>query len=71
MGDPENFARANSSALYSQCRTRLEHVSFYFSAVAGSTGRLIDRNGQEMLIPLRVEPRGIVEPFAWMVHHLR
>ena len=42
-------------------------LPFYFSGVAGSTGRLVDRDGQEMLIPLRIEPRGIIEPFAWMV----
>jgi hypothetical protein len=69
--DPEVFARANTPALYSQSRTRLDRCSFYFSGVAGSTGRLIDRNGQEMLVPLRVEPRGVVEPFAWMVNQLR
>src|SRR5579883_711184 len=69
--DPESFARANTSALYSLCQARLERISFYFSGVAGSTGRLIDRDGQEMLVPLRVEPRGIVEPFAWMVQQLR
>ena len=56
--DPEAFAKANASALYGQCRTRLERFSFYFSGVAGSTGRLVDRNGQEMLVPLRIEPRG-------------
>src|SRR4051812_2403842 len=60
--EPEAFAKANVAALYSQCRTRLERFSFYFSGVAGSTGRLIDRNGQEMLVPLRIEPRGIIEP---------
>jgi hypothetical protein len=69
--DPESFARSNTPALYSQCRARLERCSFYVSGVAGATGRLIDRNGQEMLVPLRVEPRGIVEPFAWMVNQLR
>jgi Double-GTPase 2 len=69
--DPETFAKANAPALYNQCRTRLERYSFYFSGVAGSTGRLIDRNGQDMLVPLRVEPRGIVEPFAWMINQLR
>ncbi len=69
--DPESFARANASALYQQCRTRLERCSFYFSAVAGSTGRLIDRNGRQMLAPLRVEPRGIAEPFIWMISQLR
>ena len=69
--DPEAFAKANASALYNQCQTRLERFSFYFSGVAGSTSRLIDRNGQEMLVPLRIEPRGIVEPFAWMINQLR
>lgn len=68
--DAESFARANTSSLYSQCRMRLERLSFHCSGVAGSTGRLVDRNGQEMLIPLRVEPRGIIEPFAWMVNQL-
>jgi hypothetical protein len=68
--DPEAFARANVSALYNQCRTRLARCSFYFSGVAGSTGRLIERNGQEMFVPLRIEPRGIVEPFAWMINQL-
>jgi hypothetical protein len=69
--DPESFAKSNAPALYNQCRTRLERCSFYFSGVAGSTSRLIDRNGQEMLVPLRIEPRGIAEPFAWMINQLR
>jgi len=68
--DPDAFARANVSELYGQCQTRLERFRFYFSGVAGSTGRLIDRTGQEMLIPLRIEPRGVIEPFAWMVKEL-
>jgi hypothetical protein len=68
--DPEAFARANVSELYGQCQTRLERFRFYFSGVAGSTGRLVDRSGQEMLIPLRIEPRGVIEPFAWMVKEL-
>jgi Double-GTPase 2 len=69
--DPVTFARANARALYTQCQTRLQRYSFYFSGVAGSTGRLIDRNGQVMLVPLRIEPRGIVEPFAWLINQLR
>jgi hypothetical protein len=69
--NPEVFAKANAPALYNQCQARLERYSFYFSGVAGSTSRLIDRDGQEMLVPLRIEPRGIVEPFAWMINQLR
>jgi hypothetical protein len=68
---PEEFAKANTPSLSNECRSRLDRFAFYFSGVAGSTGRLIDRNGQEMLIPLRVEPRGVVEPFAWMMSQLR
>jgi hypothetical protein len=68
--DPEGFARANVSELYSQCHMRLSRFSLYFSGVAGSTGRLVDQSGQEMLIPLRIEPRGVIEPFAWMVKQL-
>jgi hypothetical protein len=68
---PEDFARANTPALHSQCVARLDRCSFHFSGVAGSVGRLIDRNGQESLVPLRIEPRGVVEPFAWMVGQLR
>jgi hypothetical protein len=69
--DPETFAKTNAAALYAQCRTLLSQYAFYFSGVAGSTSRLIDRDGQEVLIPLRIEPRGIVEPFAWMIKQLR
>jgi hypothetical protein len=68
--DPDAFAKANVSGLYGQCQTRLERVKFYFSGVAGSTGRLVDRSGQELLIPLRVEPRGVIEPFTWMIKEL-
>lgn len=68
---PEAFAKANAPALYNLCRSRVERCSFYFSGVAGSTGRLIDESGQEMLVPLRVQPRGIVEPFAWLINQLR
>jgi hypothetical protein len=69
--DSEAFAKANTPALYNQCRTRLKRCVFCFSGVAGSTGRLIDCDGQETLVPLRIEPRGIVEPFAWMINQLR
>jgi hypothetical protein len=69
--EPDAFAKSNASAFFNQCRARLERCSFFFSGVAGSTGRLVNRNGQESLVPLRVEPRGIVEPFAWIINQLR
>ena len=70
ISDPESFARGNVSSLHAQCQARLEQYSFYCSGVAGSSAKLVDDSGQESLVPLRVEPRGIVEPFAWMVSKL-
>jgi hypothetical protein len=68
--DPEAFAQGNLGGLLAQCRSRLEHFAFFCSGVAGSTARLVNEEGQEILIPLRVEPRGVIEPFAWMVGQL-
>ena len=65
--DPDAFARANAAGLWRLCESRLKSYRFYCSGVAGSTAKLIDRDGYESLVPLRVEPRGIVEPFAWML----
>jgi hypothetical protein len=68
--DPEAFARGNVPGLLAQCQSRLERFTFHCSGVAGSSAKLIDDSGQESLIPLRVEPRGVIEPFAWMVSQL-
>ncbi len=70
ISDPEAFARGNVSSLHAQCQARLEHYAFYCSGVAGSSAKLVSDSGQEYLVPLRVEPRGIIEPFAWMVDKL-
>jgi hypothetical protein len=71
IDDPLAFARAHASALWRMCDARLRHFKFFCSSVAGSCGRLVDRDGSELLIPLRVEPRGVVEPFAWLSGLLR
>jgi hypothetical protein len=65
--DPSRFARANAPGLARVCESRLRNFRFYGSAVAGSTARLVDPSGGEILVPLRVEPRGIIEPFAWLM----
>lgn len=65
--DVDAFARSNAPALYRLCHNRLQKFHFFCSGVAGSTGRLVDRLGQESLVPLRVEPRGVLEPFAWLM----
>ncbi|MFO0888384.1 MAG: hypothetical protein U0790_04460 [Isosphaeraceae bacterium] len=68
--DPQAFAEGNLGGLLAQCRSRLERFAFFCSGVAGSTARLVNDDGQESLVPLRVEPRGIIEPFDWLVGQL-
>lgn len=65
--DPSAFARANAPGLWRLCEARLSRYRFFASGVAGSAARLVGRDGRESLVPLRVEPRGIVEPLAWLL----
>ncbi len=69
--DLEAFARSNTPGLWRLCQARLRSFRFFASSVAGSSARLVDHEGREHLVPLRVEPRGIVEPLAWLLQHLR
>jgi Double-GTPase 2 len=67
IADPAGFARANAPGLWRLCQARLAHYRFFASGVAGATARLVDDEGRERLVPLRVEPRGIIEPLAWLM----
>jgi Double-GTPase 2 len=71
IDNAELFARSNAPALARICESRLKNYKFYCSAVAGSTAKLVDAYGTETLVPLRIEPRGIIEPFAWLMTQLR
>jgi hypothetical protein len=71
IDNPDLFARANAPGLARLCESRLKTYRFYCSAVAGSTAKLVDHYGGETLVPLRIQPRGIVEPFAWLMNEVR
>jgi hypothetical protein len=71
IDDPDAFARAHAPALWRLCQARLKHFRFFRSGIAGSCGRLVEPDGRECLVPLRVEPSGIIEPFAWLLSHIR
>jgi energy-coupling factor transporter ATP-binding protein EcfA2 len=71
IDDAEGFARLNTGSLYQQSRAELSNVSFFASSVAGSTATVVDGEGYSQLVPLRIEPRGFVEPLAWISSLLR
>jgi len=67
--DPQAFAHRHTPGLVQQCRERLKRHQFFACGVAGACGFRNEPHGR-VHVPLRVEPRGIAEPFAWLVEQL-
>lgn len=68
--DADLFAKSHTPALRRLCEARLQKFQFFCSAIAGACGQLVDEDGRATLVPLRVEPRGILEPFSWLMGQL-
>jgi len=67
--DPAAFAKRHTPGLMQQCRERVKRHEYFAVGVAGAVGRRIHQHGR-VHVPLRVEPRGIVEPFKWLLEEL-
>jgi hypothetical protein len=68
--DPIAFARANLNRLWNLCETRFQSVAFFAASVVGSLGYGSDADGNVVSIPLHTAPRGILEPFEWVLSQL-
>jgi hypothetical protein len=68
--DPAKFAKTRSPGLWELCQERFGMHQFFASGVAGSCAI---RNGLDgkVRVPLRIEPRGIVEPFQWLAKKIK
>jgi hypothetical protein len=66
---PEDYARRYTASLYRQCHERLQCLRFFAVSVA-SVHVGVDGFGDRLTIPMRVEPRGVLEPFAWITEQL-
>jgi len=69
--DPEEFARHRTPGLYKQCRQQFRRHAFFAVGVAGACGQRSDRYQGTVRVPLRIEPRGVVEPFEWVVGQVK
>jgi hypothetical protein len=70
--DPQKYAASRTSALWRQCSERFRKHAFFACGVAGGSGyRVMDGDDTPVPVPLRVEPRGIVEPFDWLMQNVR
>jgi hypothetical protein len=64
--NPREFAEAHASALWSDCRGRFPRHEVFACSVTGATA-FRDNYGRRQEVPLRIEPRGIIEPFGWLM----
>src|SRR6185295_14371320 len=66
---PREFAEAHATALWNDCRSRFQRHEVFGCSVAGATAYR-DSYGRRQHVPLRIEPRGIIEPFGWLMTEL-
>lgn len=66
---PAQFAQKHAPGLWQHCQQRFANCNFFASGVAGSCAAQMELGGLKP-IPLRVEPRGMIEPFAWLVQQI-
>lgn len=68
--DPDGFVKANLNRLWNLCQSRFSCAKFFACSVVGSLGYVTDGDGYRVDVPLFIEPRGILEPFQWMMQQL-
>jgi hypothetical protein len=68
--DADAHARAHATGLWRMCQERFRNHQFFASGVAGACAYRNLAEGR-VRVPLRIEPRGIIEPFEWLVHQLK
>lgn len=68
--DPGEFARVHAPGLSQLCRERFVNHQFFACGVAGACAHRLAGDVRQR-VPLRIEPRGLAEPFEWLVHRIR
>ena len=69
--DPEGFAAQYLPGVRQFCRDRFSQVAYFAAGVAGGCVSRTIRYEGRVRVPLRIEPRGIVEPFEWLIQQLQ
>ncbi len=68
--DPRAFAETNLNRLWNICENRFANFEFFATSVVGSLGYGSDEFDNVVPYPLHVAPRGILEPFEWILSKL-
>jgi len=68
--DPRGFAKTNLNRLWNMCDSRFKHFEFFAASVVGSLAYGTDGAENVVPYPLHVAPRGILDPFEWVLRKL-
>jgi hypothetical protein len=68
--DALQFAQKHAPGLWQHCQQRLPKHRIFATGVAGACAGQKGLGGLRQ-VPLRIEPRGIVAPFRWLVEQLK
>lgn len=69
--NPNEYARLRTPGLWQLARERFKLAEFFAAGVAGACAQRILPDGSKLRVPLRIEPRGITEPFEWLVQRIK
>jgi len=67
LDDPAGYAEAHAPGLWRHCDERFGCHKFFAAGVAGACAARESLDHGLVQVPLRIEPRGIVEPFEWVL----
>lgn len=68
--DPRVFAETNLNRLWNICDSRFANVEFFACSMVGALGFVATSPEHIVPVPLHAAPRGIVEPFEWVLEQL-
>lgn len=67
---PRGFAETNLNRLWNMCDNRFSKFEFFAASVVGSLGYGSDECDNVVPYPLHIAPRGIIEPFEWVLSQI-
>ncbi len=65
--DPVQFAKTNLNRLWNLTDSRFENVAFFATSVIGAIGFGTDGDDNVVPVPLHSAPRGVMEPYEWLL----
>ena len=65
--DPSGFAQTNLNRLWNICDSRFDKFRFFATSVVGALGYGSDEFDNVIPYPLHIAPRGVLEPFEWVL----